>query len=138
MAQFELARDQERMLWRSAVSASLSIETYLVAMALAGFTLLLVVEKKRPYKKFAASGLKRSFSTNTSAFLFNTLVNEYSIGDKLVGYRCKLFTLRPAKEPSRRSPKMDPLFCAVRLRCLCLALPRSQIGTSLALSQNPS
>jgi sterol desaturase/sphingolipid hydroxylase (fatty acid hydroxylase superfamily) len=85
VAQFELARDQERMLWRRAMSASLSIETYLVGMALTGFTLLLVIEKKRPYKKFAASGLKRSFSTNTSAFFFNAVVmNILSVTSLLV------------------------------------------------------
>ena len=63
----------------------MSIESSLLAMALGGFALLLVLEKKRPFKKFAASGLKRSFSTNVSAFLFNTMtMNILSVTSLLV------------------------------------------------------
>lgn len=56
------------------MNAGLGIESCLAAMALAAFMLLLLLEKTRPHKKFAAGGLKRSFSTNTSAFVFNTVV----------------------------------------------------------------
>ena len=63
----------------------MSIENGLLATALAGFTLLLLLEKKRPYQKFGGSGLKRSFATNASAFVFNTLtMNVLSVTSLLV------------------------------------------------------
>jgi len=63
----------------------MSIESDLLALALGAFTLLLLLEKQRPYKKFAGSGLRRSFSTNASAFLFNTVtMNILSVTSLLV------------------------------------------------------
>jgi sterol desaturase/sphingolipid hydroxylase (fatty acid hydroxylase superfamily) len=56
------------------MSGGLNIESLLLATALGVFALLLIMEKMRPYKKLAALGLKRSFSTNASAFLSNNLI----------------------------------------------------------------
>jgi sterol desaturase/sphingolipid hydroxylase (fatty acid hydroxylase superfamily) len=56
------------------MSGSLNSQQCLLAMAGAVFVLLFAVETKRPYKKFSASALRRSFSTNTCAFLFNNIV----------------------------------------------------------------
>ncbi len=62
-----------------------AMENVLFATALSGFTLLLLLEKKRPYRKLATSSLQRSFSTNTSAFLFNTItMNILSVTSLLV------------------------------------------------------
>ena len=67
------------------MTVNFSVENGLFAIALGGFALLLLVEKRRPYKKVAMTGLRRSFSTNTSAFLFNTLtMNVLSITSLLV------------------------------------------------------
>jgi sterol desaturase/sphingolipid hydroxylase (fatty acid hydroxylase superfamily) len=67
------------------MSASHVIENVLFAMALVAFTLLLLLEKKQPYRRFARTGLKRSLSTNTSAFLFNTVtMNIMSVTSLLV------------------------------------------------------
>lgn len=64
---------------------SFILEHYLLATAFGLFTALAVVEKLRPYKKFASSGLKQSFSTNASAFLFNNLtMNLLSLSSLLV------------------------------------------------------
>jgi sterol desaturase/sphingolipid hydroxylase (fatty acid hydroxylase superfamily) len=64
---------------------SSNIEHYLLATAFAAFVILLLTEKWRPYKKFPSSGLKRSFSTNTSAFLFNNIaMNVLSVSSLLV------------------------------------------------------
>lgn len=56
-----------------------------IAAVLGVFALLLVMEKRRPYKKIASSGLKRSFSTNASAFIFNNIImNVLSVSSLLV------------------------------------------------------
>jgi len=61
------------------------IENVLFAMALGAFTLLLLLEKKRPYKKVTASSLRRSLSTNACAFFFNTVaMNILSVTSLLV------------------------------------------------------
>lgn len=63
----------------------ITAEQYLLAAALGAFALLLALEKLRPYRKLASSCLKRSFSTNTSAFIFNTLtMNALSLSSLLV------------------------------------------------------
>ena len=51
------------------MTGRINIEGCLLATALGVFALLLIMEKMRPYKKLAALGLKRSFSTNASAFM---------------------------------------------------------------------
>jgi len=56
------------------MTAGINIESCLLAIALGVFALLLMMEKMRPYKKVAALGLKRSFSTNASAFMANNLI----------------------------------------------------------------
>src|SRR5208337_3497815 len=56
------------------MSGRLNIESLLLATAFAVFALLLIMEKWRPYKKLATMGLKRSFSTNASAFMVNNLI----------------------------------------------------------------
>ncbi len=56
------------------MSASSGLENYLFAAVLLLFIALLVAEKWRPYSRLPSSGLKRSFSTNTSAFLFNNVI----------------------------------------------------------------
>ena len=62
-----------------------AMENVLFATALSGFTLLLLLEKKRPYRKLATSSLQQSFSTNTYAFLFNTMtMNILSVTSLLV------------------------------------------------------
>ena len=67
------------------MTVNFSVENGLFAMAFGGFALLLLLEKQRPYKKVAMTGLRRSFSTNTSAFLFNTMtMNVLSITSLLV------------------------------------------------------
>jgi sterol desaturase/sphingolipid hydroxylase (fatty acid hydroxylase superfamily) len=64
---------------------SFILEHYLLATAFGLFAALLLIEKRRPYKKFASSGLKQSFSTNTSAFLFNNVtMNVLSVSSLLV------------------------------------------------------
>jgi sterol desaturase/sphingolipid hydroxylase (fatty acid hydroxylase superfamily) len=69
----------------SAMNWGSNIEIYLLALALGVFVILLLREKQRPYKKFSSSGLKRSFSTNTSAFLFNNVaMNLLSVSSLLV------------------------------------------------------
>jgi sterol desaturase/sphingolipid hydroxylase (fatty acid hydroxylase superfamily) len=73
------------VLRRTAMIQESNMEGFLAAAAMGGFALLLAAEKWRPYKKIAASRLKASFSTNTSAFLFNTLVmNILSVTSLLV------------------------------------------------------
>ena len=67
------------------MGAAHGIENYLFAVVLAMFFLLLVLEKWRPYKKIASSGLKQSFSTNTSAFMFNNIImNFLSVSSLLI------------------------------------------------------
>lgn len=62
-----------------------SVEGYLLAIVLGAFALLLLMEKRRPYKQFAKRGLKQSATTNTSAFLFNNLVmNALSVSSLLL------------------------------------------------------
>lgn len=67
------------------MGASHVMENALFAAALGGFVALLLLEKLRPYRKVATSSLKRSFATNTSAFLFNTVtMNILSVTSLLV------------------------------------------------------
>ncbi|MGD9540052.1 sterol desaturase family protein [Methylocystis sp.] len=61
------------------------IENLLLIAVFGLFSILLVVEKFRPYKKFAGAGLKASFSTNASAFLINNVImNLLSVSSLLV------------------------------------------------------
>jgi len=55
------------------MGANYGIENILFLIAMGAFTLLLLLEKRQPCKRIALSGLKRSLSTNTSAFLFNNV-----------------------------------------------------------------
>ncbi|WP_245434681.1 sterol desaturase family protein [Methylocystis rosea] len=67
------------------MSAPPHLENLLLIAAFCLFAVLLVVEKFRPYKKFAGAGLKASFSTNTSAFLINNVImNVLSVSSLLV------------------------------------------------------
>lgn len=62
-----------------------SIENYLFTTVFGVFAALLLIEKWHPFKKFASPGLKESFSTNTSAFIFNNLImNILSVTSLLV------------------------------------------------------
>ena len=49
------------------------VENVLFMIAMGGFTFLLLMEKRQPCKKIAVPSLKRSLSTNASAFLFNNV-----------------------------------------------------------------
>jgi sterol desaturase/sphingolipid hydroxylase (fatty acid hydroxylase superfamily) len=67
------------------MGANYGIENILFLIAMGAFTLLLLLEKKQPCKRLALSGLKRSLSTNTSAFLFNNVtMNIMSVTSLLV------------------------------------------------------
>ena len=67
------------------MGAAHGIENYLFAAVFPTFFLLLVVEKCRPYKQITLSGLKQSFSTNTSAFVINNIImNLLSVSSLLV------------------------------------------------------
>jgi len=67
------------------MSGSVGFENYLPAAVLGGFVLLLLVEKLRPSMKIASRSLKRSFSTNTSAFIVNNIImNILSVSSLLV------------------------------------------------------
>jgi sterol desaturase/sphingolipid hydroxylase (fatty acid hydroxylase superfamily) len=46
----------------------------LFALAMVAFVLLLVVEKRKPYRKFSQKIYKESFVTNTTAFLVNNVL----------------------------------------------------------------
>lgn len=56
------------------MSAMPAIENLLLLGAFLLFIGLLITEKLHPYRRFAGDGLKRSFSTNTSAFLINNVI----------------------------------------------------------------
>ncbi len=56
------------------MTATPQVEHFLFAGAVGAFTLLLVLEKLRPGRRVSTACLKKSFSTNTSAFLFNNIV----------------------------------------------------------------
>lgn len=67
------------------MNGSSIVENYLFATVFGVLALLLLMEKRRPYKKFASSRLKQSFATNTSAFVFNNIVmNILSVSSLLV------------------------------------------------------
>jgi sterol desaturase/sphingolipid hydroxylase (fatty acid hydroxylase superfamily) len=67
------------------MGANYGIENILFLIAMGAFTLLLLLEKRQPCKRIALSGLKRSLSTNTSAFLFNNVtMNIMSVTSLLV------------------------------------------------------
>jgi sterol desaturase/sphingolipid hydroxylase (fatty acid hydroxylase superfamily) len=60
-------------------------ENILLIAVFCVFAVLLLIEKRRPYRKFAGSGLMTSFSTNTSAFLLNNVImNVLSVSSLLV------------------------------------------------------
>jgi sterol desaturase/sphingolipid hydroxylase (fatty acid hydroxylase superfamily) len=85
MGRSTLLSAQLRTQSRSPMSLPAGIENYLFLAVLALFALLLVLEKFRPYAKFANAGLKQSFSTNTSAFIFNNIImNLLSVSSLLV------------------------------------------------------
>jgi len=56
------------------MSATSGIENYLFGGVVLLFIALLLVEKFFPYAIMPSSGLKQSFSTNTSAFLINNII----------------------------------------------------------------
>jgi len=56
------------------MSSDAGLEYYLFGGVLALFFALLVAEKTRPFVKVPTAALRRSFSTNTSAFLFNNVI----------------------------------------------------------------
>jgi sterol desaturase/sphingolipid hydroxylase (fatty acid hydroxylase superfamily) len=61
------------------------LEGYLFGVAGALFAALLVVEKKFPYMKIPKEELKKSFATNTGAFLVNNLImSVFSISSLLI------------------------------------------------------
>ncbi|HET6377308.1 MAG TPA: sterol desaturase family protein [Methylocella sp.] len=67
------------------MSESSSIENYFFAVAAALFLLLLLIERWRPHTRHPSSRLKKSFSTNTMAFTFNSIVmNLLSVSSLLV------------------------------------------------------
>ncbi len=53
---------------------SAGVEGGLLLLAICLFLLLLLVEKRRPYRPTPTSSLRQSLTTNASAFLFNNLV----------------------------------------------------------------
>jgi sterol desaturase/sphingolipid hydroxylase (fatty acid hydroxylase superfamily) len=55
------------------MSAVHSIENALFLIAMSCFTFILLLEKKQPHRKVTSCGLKRSLSTNTTAFFFNSV-----------------------------------------------------------------
>lgn len=64
---------------------SLGIESYLFGMAVLLFAALLVVEKKYPYMQVSKEELKKSFATNTGAFLVNNMImSVFSISSLLI------------------------------------------------------
>jgi sterol desaturase/sphingolipid hydroxylase (fatty acid hydroxylase superfamily) len=66
------------------MSAS-GIEGYLFAGAVILFSVLLIVEKRFPYMKVSKDELKKSFTTNTEAFLVNNVImSALSISSLLV------------------------------------------------------
>lgn len=56
------------------MDAGVHVANYLLVFVLGLFFLLLVLEVLRPYKKFAGRTLQQSFTTNTSAFIFNNVI----------------------------------------------------------------
>ena len=67
------------------MSASNVVESILFLIAMGGFIFFLLLEKRQPCKQIARSSLKRSLSTNTSAFLFNNVtMNIMSVTSLLV------------------------------------------------------
>ena len=55
-------------------STNNSMLLVLFMLAIVAFFALLVIEKKHPYREFAAKVYKESFVTNTTAFLINNLI----------------------------------------------------------------
>ncbi|MBA4252273.1 MAG: fatty acid hydroxylase, partial [Chlorobiaceae bacterium] len=55
-------------------SGDLFFNEALFGLAILAFILLLVIEKKHPYRQFSAKVYKDSFVTNTTAFLINNLI----------------------------------------------------------------
>lgn len=55
-------------------SGDLFFNEALFGLAILAFILLLVIEKKYPYRQFSAKVYKDSFVTNTTAFLINNLI----------------------------------------------------------------
>ncbi|MDD2802269.1 MAG: fatty acid hydroxylase, partial [Methylococcales bacterium] len=55
-------------------SGGLFFNEALFGLAILAFILLLVIEKKHPYRQFPAKIYKDSFVTNTTAFLINNLI----------------------------------------------------------------
>jgi hypothetical protein len=110
-----------------------SFENYLLATVVVALALLLLIEKRRPYRKIALSGLKQSISTNASAFVFNNNYYEHFLGVEPVGHRRKAFALWPAERSLGRPYEVGRLFCAIRFLRLALALSWPQIRRALAL-----
>ncbi len=67
------------------MNAPLGLEGALLIVAFCLFSILLVLEKRRPFYRFSGNGLKASFSTNASAFLVNNVImNALSVSSLLV------------------------------------------------------
>ena len=55
-------------------SGGLYYNEVLFALAIVAFIVLVVMEKRHPFREFPAKIFKESFSTNTTAFLVNNLI----------------------------------------------------------------
>lgn len=61
------------------------VEGYLLIIVVAAFSLLLTLEARRPHLQVSKASLRESFSTNTTAFLFNNLfMNTLSVSSLLL------------------------------------------------------
>jgi sterol desaturase/sphingolipid hydroxylase (fatty acid hydroxylase superfamily) len=70
---------------RENAMTTIGIEAYLFGGAVLLFAVLLVIEKKHPYLPVAKEELKKSFTTNTGAFLLNNVImSVFSISSLLV------------------------------------------------------
>jgi len=58
----------------TAAATGLIANQWLFGIAILAFVLLLVIEKRKPYREFPAKVGKESFVTNTTAFLVNNLI----------------------------------------------------------------
>lgn len=55
-------------------ATGLIVNQWLFGIAILAFVLLLVIEKRKPFREFSAKVSKESFVTNTTAFLVNNLI----------------------------------------------------------------
>lgn len=58
----------------STLNSDMAFNEMLFGLAILAFALLLVIEKKKPYREFTAKVYKESIVTNTTAFLVNNVI----------------------------------------------------------------